>query len=198
MPSPSPGDPSLAALTRALARGEDAAWREFHRTQGRMVFHYLLALTRGDVARADEALQQTYLRVAKHVRVCDQPAQWETWLRTVARSALADLRRGEGRFRRMLFRRAEEPETTEAEGEGRVAEWHARLDAALAALPAEARCVLERKYLRGESVEALACALGIGVKATESRLARARALLREFLENTPAPVEARATTEARR
>ena len=110
MPPEPPGDPALVALTRALAQGDDAAWLEFHRTQGRMLFRYLLALTAGDPHRANEALQQTYLRVAKHVRPCDQPIQWEAWLRRVARTVLADQRRGEGRFWRMLFRRAEEPE----------------------------------------------------------------------------------------
>lgn len=185
MPPEHPGDPALAAFTRALARGEDAAWREFHRTQGRKVFRYLLALTRGDPHRANEALQQTYLRVAKHVRVCDQPMQWEAWLRRVARTALADQRRGQGRFWRMLFRRAEEPAEADGDdaGEQAVETLHARLDAALAALPDEARRLLEGKYLRGMAVAELSTESGLSTKAVESRLTRAREALRLLMED---------------
>jgi RNA polymerase sigma factor (sigma-70 family) len=185
MPPDHPGDADLAALTRALGRGEDAAWREFHGTQGRMLFRYLLALTGGDPHRANEALQQTYLRVAKHVRPCDQPVQWEAWLRRVARTALADQRRGQGRFWRMLFRRAEEP--TEADGDGAgeqaVEALHARLDAAMATLPDEARRLLDGKYLRGMAVGELAMELGLSSKAVESRLTRARESLRVLMRD---------------
>jgi len=184
MPPEHPGDPALAALTRALARGEDAAWLEFHRAQGRMLFRYLLALTRGDPHRADEALQLTYLRVAKHVRVCDRPVQWEAWLRRVARTVLADQRRGEGRFWRMLFRRAEEPGLSDMDGahEAGLEALYAKLDAAMGGLPEEARRVLEGKYLRGLSVEALAAEFGLSTKAMESRLTRAREALRARMQ----------------
>lgn len=178
MPPEPPGDPALVALTRALAQGDDAAWLEFHRTQGRMLFRYLLALTAGDPHRANEALQQTYLRVAKHVRPCDQPIQWEAWLRRVARTVLADQRRGEGRFWRMLFRRAEEPEPGDGAHGAELETLYGKLDAAMAGLPEEARRVLEGKYLRGLSVEALAAELGLSPKALESRLTRAREALR--------------------
>ena len=194
MPPEHPGDPALAALTRALARGEDAAWQEFHRVQGRMLFRYLLTLTRGDPHRADEALQQTYLRVAKHVRVCDQPVQWEAWLRRVARTVLADQRRGEGRFWRMLFRRAEEPESGDGDGghEAELEILYGKLDAAMDGLPEEARRVLEGKYLRGLSVETLAAELGLSTKALESRLTRAREALRARMRGGDATMNEKA------
>ena len=131
---------------------------------------------------ASEALQHAYLRVARHVRACDQPGQWHVWLRVVARSALADLRRGQRRFWQLRLRRAAEPageELAPAAEDAAEDALHAQLDAALARLSADARHLLERKYLRGDSVETLAAALGLTVKATESRLTRARAALRD-------------------
>ena len=54
--------PRLRELTAALARGDDAAWAEFHRDYGPEIFRYVLGGTRGDYDLAAEALQQTYLR----------------------------------------------------------------------------------------------------------------------------------------
>jgi len=49
----------LRELTGALARGEDAAWAEFHRDYGPELFRYLLGGARGNYDLAAEALQQT-------------------------------------------------------------------------------------------------------------------------------------------
>ena len=77
----------LRRLTQAMARGDDAAWSDFHRAYGATLFRRLLAMTRGDEDLAKEALQRTYLRVAKHVRVCDTERMFGSWLATVARTA---------------------------------------------------------------------------------------------------------------
>src|SRR4051812_13997020 len=84
MESPTAPSP-LSALTAGLARGDDAAWGEFHREYGRGLFRQLLAATRGDHALSSDALQQAYLRIARHARPCDSIPMFRAWLRTVAR-----------------------------------------------------------------------------------------------------------------
>lgn len=167
----------LLALTTALARGDDAAWAQFHRDYGPLVFRQLLGATRGDHDLASEALQQTYLRVAKHARPCDCEPMFVGWLRVVARSALSDCRRRRLTFWQLLNRRGAEggdPESPEASDD----RLQAALEAALAALDSDDRALLEAKYFSGTNVRTIAERLNITPKAVESRLTRARAELR--------------------
>jgi RNA polymerase sigma-70 factor, ECF subfamily len=170
----------LVALTSGLARGDDDAWAEFHRSYGPGIFRQLLAAAWGNHDVASEALQQTYLRVAKHARLCDSAPMFAGWLRVVARSALNDCLRRRRSFWQLLHRRAEDPTDLESstEQEDRLL---ATLDMALATLDPDDRALLEAKYFSGTDVRTIAAQLAISPKATESRLTRARAQLRERL-----------------
>lgn len=169
----------LDRLTTAMARGDDAAWSEFNRAYGPAIFRQLLALTRGDHDLAQEALQHTYLRVAKHVRTCDTEAMFKAWLRTVARTALQDCWRRRRSFTDLLFRRQQEP--AELADPGADDRLMTELDAALGRLDAADQALLEAKYFSGLDIKTLACNLGLTPKAVESRLTRARAALRREL-----------------
>lgn len=171
-------DPApLQALTTALARGDDAAWQQFHRDYGPRIFRQLLALARGDHDLASEALQQTYLRVARHARPCACEPMFNAWLRTVARTALSDCGRRRAGFWQLLRRHGADPSGagTDDEADERL---QAAVDRALTELDATDRALLESKYLAGQPVRALAEQLAISPKAVESRLTRARAALR--------------------
>lgn len=170
------GGMDLARLTAAMARGDDGAWAEFNQVYGPAIFRHLLALTRGDHALAREALQQTYLRVAKHVRPCETEAMFKGWLRTVARTALLDCWRRRRSFADLLFRRHQEPpELSDPSADDRLL---AGLDLALPRLADTDRALLEAKYFTGHDVRTLAAQLGLTPKAVESRLVRAREALR--------------------
>ena len=174
-------DPSsaLSKLTTGLALGDDAAWSQFHRDYGPGLFRYLLASTRGDYDLATEALQHTYLRIARNARHCDSPPLFAGWLRIVTRSALSDCRRRRVSFWNLLRRRYEDPgEVSSLADEEQIL---AALDIAMAQLPANERRLLEEKYLQGQSLRALAERLSLSTKAVESRLGRARAALRHHL-----------------
>jgi RNA polymerase sigma factor (sigma-70 family) len=175
----SPPSP-LLTLTTGLARGDDEAWAEFHRTYGPGIFRQLLAATRGDHALASDALQQTYLRVARHARPCEIAPMFAAWLRTVTRTALHDCWRRRRTFWELL-RRAPLPteETgTEANADDVLAE---ALDFALLQLDPADRLLLEQKYFSSLDVRTLAQQREISPKALESRLTRARAELRQLL-----------------
>lgn len=176
-----PAGSDLRRLTIAMAKGDDAAWLEFNREHGPGLFRQLLALTRGNHDLAGEALQRTYLRVAKHVRPCESEAMFHAWLRTVARSALRDCWRRQRSFSDLLFRRWQEPsELAEPGPDNRLL--LQELDAALARLDPADRALLEAKYFSGRDVRTLAEELSLTPKAVESRLGRARdALRRELL-----------------
>ena len=178
-----PAVPSpLRELTSGLARGDDTAWTQFHRDYGPGIFRQLLAETRGDHDLASEALQQTYLRVARHARPCDSAPMFAGWLRLVARSALNDCRRRRRTFWELLRNKDAAPEefsdSSHSANEDALA---SALDAALAQLTDSDRSLLEGKYFSDTDVRTLAAQLDLTPKAVESRLTRARAELRRLL-----------------
>lgn len=175
-----PDGNTLRTLTAGLARGDDAAWAQFHREYGPGLFRQLLAATRGDYDLASEALQQTYLRIARHARPCESAPMFASWLRLVARTALSDCCRRHRSFWALLHRREVDPSehAVPSAGEDRLL---AALEVALAGLEPETRDLLETKYLEDADVRAIARRLAISEKAVESRLTRARAELRQRL-----------------
>lgn len=169
----------LRRLTSALSRGDDVAWLQFHQTYGPAIFRQLLALTRGDDDLAKEALQRTYLRIARNVRPCEAEVMFKSWLRTVARTALLDCWRSRRSFTELLFRKWQEPpELADPAADDRLME---QLDHALTRLDTADRALLESKYFSGLDVRTIAENLAITPKAAESRLTRAREALRREL-----------------
>lgn len=168
----------LLILTTGLARGDDAAWAQFHRDFGPRIFRQLLAATRGDHDLASEALQQTYLRIAGHARPCELEPVFLAWLRIVARTALSDCRRRRASFWQLLRRRHAEPPLDAEAADDRLQQ---ALDKALFAIEPESRALLEAKYVAGTAVRALALRFSVSPKAIESRLTRARAELRRHI-----------------
>ena len=177
---PSPARTPLHTLTGGLAQGDDAAWADFHRSFGPGIFRQLLAATRGDYDLASEALQQTYLRIARHARPCDAEPMFAAWLRVVTRSALNDCRRRRRTFHDLLRRRQDQPDDPVAT-EAAEDQLLSALDRVLHELDADDRMLLEAKYYSGTDIRALAARLRISEKAVESRLTRARAALRQRL-----------------
>jgi RNA polymerase sigma-70 factor (ECF subfamily) len=170
----------LPALTKGLARGDDAAWEKFHQEYGREIFRQLVALARGDYDLANEALQQTYLRIARHARACDSAPTFAGWLRVVARTAISDCRRRRRTCWQLLQRYREEMPACSVTSEEEEKLQDA-LEKALGALDADDRALLEAKYYAELHVREIAHNLSLSTKAVESRLTRARATLRKQL-----------------
>ncbi len=160
-----------------MAGGEDAAFAEFHAAYFPRLFRYVLVLMRGDEHTARDVVQETLLRVVRHVRVFHaEPAFWD-WLACLARSAAADHGRRASRYRRLLelFRLGHPPISPEPPAD-RLEDAVAR---ALADLPPEDADLLRRKYHERASVRELAFHLHLTEGAVESRLSRARKALRD-------------------
>jgi RNA polymerase sigma-70 factor (ECF subfamily) len=170
----------LWQMTTGLAGGHDEAWSRFHLDYGPGIFRQLLAASWGDYELATEALQHTYLRVARHARPCDSAEMFASWLRLLARSALNDCRRRRASFWSRLVPEANalEAPAPEKANEDRLL---AALDDALAQLTESERNLLMAKYLSDRSVAEIAGSLAVSTKAVESRLTRARAELRRHL-----------------
>lgn len=172
--------PGIVALTRRLAAGDEAAFREFHARYFDRLHLFLLAVTRGDDHAAREALAETLLRVARHARTFDEEEVFWCWLKAVARSAARDSGRKRRRYHALLekFSLFHAAPSAPDDQESRL---RAALDETLAALDAADRALITGKYLRGDTVAELAAQTGLTPKAVESRLLRLRRALGETL-----------------
>ena len=181
---------AIGQLTRGLAAGDEAAFREFHAGYFDRLYRFLLGVAHGQEDEAREAVQQTFLRVLRYARVFESEEVFWSWLKALARSAARDAGRKERRYRALLerfalFRRAEiqAPEAPEQDSLG------ARLEEGLGELAPADRRLVEGKYLEGATVKELAAQTGLSEKAVESRLARLREQLRRRLLGTNGAVQ---------
>jgi RNA polymerase sigma-70 factor (ECF subfamily) len=169
-----------AVLTRGLAAGDEAAFREFHAQYFGRMLRYQLVLARGDEQSARDALQETFTRVARKARHFEDEEAFWSWLTVLARSAAVDAARRRSRYRAMLsglrFAWLRPPAEPVVEADSRL---HEYLDAALLALAPEERALIEAKYFFQATVRELAAQHCLTEKAVESRLLRLRRQLRE-------------------
>lgn len=173
--------PAVALLTRRLAAGDEAAFREFHAQYFDRLYHFLLVVTRGQAHAAQDALQETLLRVVRHAREFESEEIFWSWLKAVARNTARDGARTQRRYFTLLqnfgFYRDESPDVSGPD-DRRLREL---LDDGLAELPPSDRQLIEGKYLRGATVQELAAQTDLTAKAVESRLGRLRRQLGENL-----------------
>ena len=178
--SPRPVAPDIPALTRAMAAGDEAAYRKFYNAYFDRLLRYLLVVTGGNEEAAREALQLALVRVVRHVKPFDTEEKFWGWLTVLARSALADEGRKRRRYFAFLERFTRHQETGPAAmNDGEVDEQlRALLARQLTTLPADERQLVEQKYLLHQSVREIAGGQRTTEKAVESKLSRVRRKLK--------------------
>ena len=168
----------------AAVRGGDAErYRELVERHERRVF--AVAWSRlGDAALAEEAAQEAFIRGYRRLWLLGDGAKFAAWITTIARHTAINLGL---RHRRELNKRerwALEQPTAASTTAGESAELcpPETLRQTLAELPDSHRECLVLFYLEGKSGAEAAATLGISEAALRVRLHRARAALRERLE----------------
>jgi RNA polymerase sigma-70 factor (ECF subfamily) len=175
-------DAVIAELTRGLASHDEEAFRDFHARYFDRLYQFLLVVARGQEHEAQEALQETMLRVARHARVfADEEAFW-SWLKVVARNAARDGGRKQRRYLALLERFSLGWTAVERRANDDADQHLQTLVAeSLGELSPEERQLVEGKYLEGVAVRELSSSTGLTEKAVESRLSRLRRQLRASL-----------------
>ena len=177
-----PADPAAGSAVL------EALWHE-HR---RWVAAVLLAHKPRE-AELEDLLQEVAMTFVSRVHELRDPGALRPWLRTVAiNAARMDARRV--RLRRAALRplQDEHAELADPARDRRLRADDARVEAQAAlqaaqALPEEYREPLLLRCLRGQSQKQIAAILGVPETTVETRLARARRLLRERLAPPSSP-----------
>ena len=165
-------------LARRLLAGEEPAFEEFFAEYFPRLFRFASARANGDDDLAEEAVQATLIRAVNKLSTFRGEASLFTWLCTICRRELARLHERAGaRVEITLLEDRPETraalETLEREELARIV--HSTLDQ----LPSRYGDALEWRYIDGLTVDEIAGRLGIGYKAAESLLSRARQAFRD-------------------
>jgi RNA polymerase sigma-70 factor (ECF subfamily) len=173
---------SVALLTRRLRARDEAAFREFHKLYFDRLYQFLLVVTRGQEDEAQDALQETLLRVVRYVREFETDEAFWGWLKVVARSAARDGGRKHRRYFNLLQNFALRWQN-DAQEQTLIEDNHLSLvlEECLDELDPRDRRLIEGKYLDGETVKELSAQTGLTDKAVESRLGRLRRRVRELM-----------------
>jgi RNA polymerase sigma-70 factor (ECF subfamily) len=171
----------IAVLTRAMAAGNETAYRIFYDAYFDRLLRYLLVVTGGNEDAAGEVLQLALVRVVRHVKAFETEEKFWSWLTVLARSALADESRKRRRYFAFLERFTRQQETRPAAMDNGEADecLRALLEGKLTALPVDERQLVEQKYILRRSVREIADGQQTTEKAVESRLSRVRQKLKD-------------------
>ncbi|HTV62862.1 MAG TPA: sigma-70 family RNA polymerase sigma factor, partial [Verrucomicrobiae bacterium] len=139
---------------------------------------FALALGHGDESLAGDAVQAAFVIAAGKLRAAGSEEHLWNWLARVARQQLAKAWRRERRNSAVVSM-AEVPDFSDEAGADSFLE--EKLDAALLAMDADERELVEWFYFERMSHKEIAERLGATAKSVSSRLERARAKLRSLI-----------------
>ena len=178
-----------AELMEFYRKGSRDAFEELFARHHRKVIHFCYRMT-GDQARAEEAAQEVFLRIARAASTYQPTARFTTWLYTIARRTTLNYLRDE--------KESGDKVPIDATGEGREGTegislpgpgdwgpeqitWGGQLQekfiAALQKIPEGNRTAFVLNRGEGLSYEEVATVLGVTVQAVKSRIFRAREML---------------------
>jgi RNA polymerase sigma-70 factor (ECF subfamily) len=174
--------PDMLTLTARMSRGDEAAFQEFYRLYFNRLLRYLFVMTGGQEEIAREALQLTFVRVARHVRKFDSEIAFWNWLAVLARNCAVDELRKRNRQQSVLTRFfRQRPAGADLAKDEADEQFLKLVEKEIADLPDDERLLLERKYYGEETVRVLADEFQITEKAMESRLLRIRRKLKSLV-----------------
>lgn len=182
------------AIAKRLLSGDERAFQELFDSFFPRLYRFALARLDGDRDEAADIVQQTFCKAFDRLDSYRAEASLYGWMCQICRNTITDLGRRKQRELRQVKLLEEDtsiqgiletlaaPSSDEPEHQASRMEVLRLIQATLDCLPGHYGDVLEWKYVEGMSVKEIAGELGIGPKAAESLLTRARNAFREAME----------------
>jgi RNA polymerase sigma-70 factor, ECF subfamily len=174
----------IDATIGAAQRGDEAAFASIYDAHAGRVFALCLRLS-GDRTRAEELVQDVFVRVWERLASYRGESGFATWLHRVAvNTVLESARSGTRRRLRVQIAADFAGIETEPDGATESADLHQQMDVenAVAKLPAGARAVFTLHDVEGYGHAEIGALLGIAEGTSKAHLFRARRLLRQRIE----------------
>jgi RNA polymerase sigma-70 factor, ECF subfamily len=180
-------------LVAAHLDGRPGAFTElYERYRGKLV-HFIARKT-GDRDRAEDLVQEAFIRVTRHLHRFDQTKKFSTWIYTICSNLAKNELRNRSRNPLVLFQKL----TTHWETEHRPLQFedssmrpddmyrkrHLRelVELTVDRLPEHHRLVFRMREMEGKSYEEIAELTGVNLGTVKSRLHRARTSFAELIQ----------------
>lgn len=177
--------PNDRQLVARMQRGDERAFSEFFDANFAALCRFALPRVGGDAAAAEDVVQSTLCIAVRKLHTFRGEATLLTWLCTICRHEIG-AHFEKKRLAPPMLNLAEESAEIRAALESLAAvesvqrnETASVVQLVLDRLPAHYGDALEWKYIEGLSVDEIAMRFGVGAKAAESLLTRARAAFRD-------------------
>ena len=177
VPAGEAADGDQVTVERAK-RGDVAAFETLYRRHVGRVYALCMRAA-ADPSRAQELVQDVFVRAWERLQTFEHRARFSTWLYRLAVNRVTDAVRGD--IRRADRRAPVEAASAVAAPPGLEPELRLDLEAAIRALPPGARWAFVLHDVEGLSHEDIAALTAVQVGTSKSQLYRARRLLREML-----------------
>jgi RNA polymerase sigma-70 factor, ECF subfamily len=181
------------ALVAAHLEGHPGAFAElYNRYHGRLV-HFIARKT-GDRDRAEDLVQEAFIRVTRHLHRFDQGKKFSTWIYTICSNLAKNELRNRSRSPLVLFQKLttnwdlnHRPLQFEDAGARPDDQYRKRyleeiVEQTVAVLPEHHQLVFRLRELEGKSYEEIAEITGVNLGTVKSRLHRARTSFAERIE----------------
>jgi RNA polymerase sigma factor (sigma-70 family) len=166
---------------KAASMGDREAFAFLYQRHSRRVFSVLWRLCGGHQGRAEDLLQESFIRAWQALPNFRFESAFSSWLHRLAvNTALMELRSRKG-HQDLETDDSQLADIKTADGSHRQTRLQMDLEAAVALLPDRARAVLVLFDVEGWSHEDIAQELNMAVGSSKAQLHRARSLLRKHL-----------------
>ncbi len=172
-------------VVQAFLDGDQRAFGELVRRYDNRLVNFVYR-TVGDRERAQDLVQETFVRVYRHLERFDQTKKFSTWIYTIASNLAKNELRNRSRNPLVLFQtikqswdadhRPLEWEDTQYKPDDLYRKRHLKekVDEAVAQLPEHHRVVFVLRELEGKTYEEISEITGVNLGTVKSRLNRAR------------------------
>lgn len=178
-------DHELVALCLQAGKSYDAAFGELYARYAGRVFGFLLKLT-GRRETAEDALQETFLRVYRSLERFDERRDLGTWMLQIARYVAIDAWRVEQKVKRLEADRSSELaplETDQAEQAAQQSELQELVDGVMREMSIDDRSLLLLRHQHGLTFKAIGEACECSARTAQNRVeAAARRFQRALAE----------------
>ncbi|MBW7995281.1 MAG: sigma-70 family RNA polymerase sigma factor [Candidatus Glassbacteria bacterium] len=179
-------------LVKQFRDGRERAFNELMGRYNRRIINYIYRII-GDRDRAEDLLQDTFVRVYRNIDRFDVDRKFSTWLYTIATNLSKNELRNKGRspllyFQNFFFRKSDQKMFEAVDQKIRPDEEVYRgelaliVDAAIEKLPKRHKLVFTLREREGKSYEEIADILDCNIGTVKSRLNRARAKFAQVVE----------------
>src|SRR5688500_13440121 len=179
------GELSDSEVVQSFLDGDERAFGELVRRYDNRLLNFVYR-TVGDRERAQDLVQETFVRVYRHLGRFDQSKKFSTWVYTIASNLAKNELRNRSRNPLVLFQtikknweadhRPLEWEDTQYKPDDLFRKRHLKekVEEAVAQLPEHHRIVFVLRELEGKTYEEIADITGCNLGTVKSRLNRAR------------------------